>query len=183
MKIVTDLEYIKEKALEREEENWEFRAFLKELDMTPKEIDAIVHEIVDEVTSQIDCTKCANCCNQIRPVLDKEDVSKFALGLKMETSEFQERFLSQDTENSKQYVFKELPCPFLANNKCSNYDCRPKDCRSYPHLHKKDFTSRLWGVIENYGVCPIVFNVYEQLKIELWDHDSFENDDFDFEWD
>lgn len=30
MKIVTDLEYIKEKALEREEENWEFRSFLKQ---------------------------------------------------------------------------------------------------------------------------------------------------------
>ena len=50
--------------------------------MVPKEIDAIVREIVAEVTSQIDCTKCANCCHQIRPVLDKDDVSKFALGLK-----------------------------------------------------------------------------------------------------
>ena len=181
MKIVTDLEYIKEKALEREKENWEFRALLKELDMAPKEIDAIVHEINDEVTSQIDCTQCANCCKQIRPVLDKDDVSKFAFGLGNEVSEFRERYLSQDTDNATKFVF-ELPCPFLANNKCSNYDCRPKDCRSYPHLHKKDFTSRLWGIIENYGICPIVFNVYEQLKTELWDNDSFENDDFDYEW-
>jgi Fe-S-cluster containining protein len=182
MEIVTDLEHIKEKALEREEENWEFRAFLKQLNMAPKEIDTIVHEIADEVTSQIDCTQCANCCKQFRPALDRDDVSKFALGLKMEISEFQERFLSQDTDNSAHYIFKELPCPFLVNNKCSNYDCRPKDCRSYPHLHKKDFTSRLWGVIENYGVCPIVFNVYERLKTELWDDDTFSIDDFDFEW-
>ena len=180
MAIVTDLEYIKEKALEREEENWEFRAFLKQLDTADKEIDAIVHEIADEVTSRIDCTQCANCCNQIRPVLDKEDISTFALGLKMETSEFQEQFLIQDTENSKQYIFKELPCPFLADNKCSNYDCRPIDCRSYPHLHKKNFPSRLWGVIENYGVCPIVFNVYEQLKNELWEN-NFSNNNV-FEW-
>jgi len=182
MEIVTALEYIKEMALEREEENWEFRAFLKQLVMAPNEIDAIVHKIADEVTSQIDCTQCANCCKQIRPVLDMEDVSKFALGLKNEVSEFQERYLSQDTENSSQYIFKELPCPFLNNNKCSNYDCRPKDCRSYPHLHKKGFVYRLWGVIENYAVCPIVFNVYEQLKTELWDNNSFNIDDFDFEW-
>jgi Fe-S-cluster containining protein len=182
MKIVTDLEYIKEKALEREEENWEFRAFLKQLDMAPKEIDAIVHKINDKATSQIDCTQCANCCKQIRPVLDEDDVSNFALGLGNEVSEFRERYLSQDADNSKQYIFKELSCPFLAKNKCSNYDCRPKDCRSYPHLHKKDFISRLWGVIENYGVCPIVFNVYEQLKIELWNNDFINNDDFDFEW-
>ena len=182
MEIVTDLEYIKEKASEKEEENWEFRAFLKQLDMAPKEIDAYVHEINDEVTSQIDCTQCANCCKRIRPVLDKDDVSKFVLGLGNEVSEFREQYLSQDTENSTQYIFKELPCPFLVDNKCSNYDCRPKDCRSYPHLHKKNFTSRLWGVIENYGVCPIVFNVYERMKTELWDNDFFSSDDLDFEW-
>jgi len=28
----------------------------------------------------------------------------------------------------------------------------------------------LIGVVQNYDVCPIVFNVYEQLKAELW-HD------------
>ena len=50
-----------EMAKERDEENWEFRAFLKQYDMAPKEIDAIVHRITDEVTSQIDCIKCANC--------------------------------------------------------------------------------------------------------------------------
>jgi hypothetical protein len=74
METTIDLEYIKEMAKERDEENWEFRAFLKQLDMAPKEIDAIVHRIADEVTSQIDCTKCANCCKQIRPILDKDDV-------------------------------------------------------------------------------------------------------------
>jgi hypothetical protein len=111
-----------------------------------------------------------------------DDVSKFAFGLGNEVSEFRKGYLSQDTDNPAKHMFIELPCPFLANNKCSNYDCRPKDCRSYPHLHKKDFVFRLWGVIENYEVCPIVFNVYEQLKTELWVNDSFENDDFDFEW-
>ena len=181
MEIVTDLEYIKEKAVEREEENWEIRSFLKQLDMDTKEIDAIVHSINDEVTSQIDCTQCANCCKQIRPGLDRDDVSNFVFGLGNIESEFREQFLIQDTDDPAQHIFIELPCPFLANNKCSNYDCRPKDCRSYPHLHKKDFVSRLWGVIENYGVCPIVFNVYEQLKTELWGNEFFNTDDFEWE--
>ena len=30
------------------------------------------------------------------------------------------------------------------------------------------------GVIQNYSICPIVFNVYEQLKKELW-HRDWEN--------
>jgi len=171
MKIITDLQYIKEMAKERDEENWEFRAFLKQLGKAPKEMDATVHAITDQVTSQIDCTRCANCCKQSRPVLDQEDITKFALGLKVGVSEFQEQYISQDKENKTKYIFNELPCSFLKNDQCSNYDCRPKDCRSYPHLHKKGFTSKLLGYIANYEICPIVFNVYEQLKIELWHND------------
>jgi Fe-S-cluster containining protein len=57
------------------------------------------------------------------------------------------------------------PCPFLEGNLCSNYDHRPGDCRSFPHLHKHDFIFRLWNVADNCAVCPIVFNVYERLKI------------------
>ena len=56
---------------------------------------------------------------------------------------------------------------------------RPKDCVSYPYLLKKDFTSRLMGVIGNCSVCPIVFNVYELLKDEVW-HKHFSDDFSDF---
>ncbi|MBW1737720.1 MAG: hypothetical protein JRJ69_09220 [Deltaproteobacteria bacterium] len=51
---------------------------------------------------------------------------------------------------------------------CSHYELRPEACRSFPHLHKEEFVSRLMGVIQNYAVCPIIFNVYERLKNELW---------------
>ena len=95
---------------------------------------------------------------------------------------FRERYLREDEENPSHYIFKELPCPFLRNNKCSNYGYRPKDCKSYPHLHKKDFIFRLWGVVENYEICPIVFNVYEQLKIELWHNHLINHNDYDLEW-
>jgi hypothetical protein len=182
MEITVDLEYIKKMATERKKENWEFRSFLKQHDLTSHEIDAIVHEIVDGVTSQIDCTQCANCCKQIRPVLDQEDISRFALGLKILASEFQDQYLCADDENPSKHNFNKLPCPFLKNDQCSNYDHRPEECRSYPHLHKNDFVSRLWGVVENYDICPIVFNVYEQVKIELWNDDWIDVDDFDFEW-
>jgi hypothetical protein len=42
------------------------------------------------------------------------------------------------------------------------------DCRSYPHLHKKDFAHRVIKVIDNCSICPIAFNVFERLKAELW---------------
>ena len=172
MELETDLKYIEQLGEERSEENWKFRTFLKNLEIGTEELDALVHHIATEVTSKIDCTKCANCCKQIRPILDEDDTSQFALGLQMSGSELEGRYLRLCDHSPAKYEFKELPCPFLKNNRCSNYECRPKDCRSYPHLHKKRFVSRLWGVVENYSICPIVFNVYERLKTEVWHGDG-----------
>jgi hypothetical protein len=176
MHIEINLERIQKLGKEREDENLDFRIFLKGYDMLPAEMDAVVHEILDEVTSKIDCTKCANCCKQVRPVLDEDDLSRFALGLDISESELRNQFLHVNKDNPSKFSFKEIPCPFLKNDLCTNYDHRPTDCRSYPHLHKDDFIFRLWGVIGNYEICPIVFNVYEQLKIELWHNDWYEDD-------
>lgn len=153
---------------ERSEENWNFRTFLKQLPIDGDELDSIVHQITAEVSSQIDCTKCANCCKQINPVLGKDDVSNFAKGLKISTSELEQNYLILHEDKPSQHEFKEKPCPFLKEDRCSNYDHRPTDCRSYPHLYKDRFVSRLMNVIGNYSICPIVFNVYERLKADLW---------------
>ena len=168
MRIETDINRIKEIAKIKNQENWEFRSFLKQLDMEIEEIDSIVHEINDDVTAQIDCTKCANCCKLITPELDDEDISKFSVGLKMVKNQFINTFLTKEEAPQKDYIFNRQPCPFLKNNLCSYYHLRPKACVSYPHLHKKKFVLRLWSVVVNYSICPIVFNVYERLKEELW---------------
>jgi Fe-S-cluster containining protein len=175
-----DLERIAKLAEERDDQNVQFRTFLKGIDMGSAALDATVHQLYDEVSSQIDCTKCANCCKLIRPVLDQADVSEFAAGLRQSASEVEGEYLRLHEDSVSKYEFKGLPCPFLKDNQCSNYECRPKDCRSYPHLHKDGFSSRLWGVVDNYSICPIVFNVYERLKAELWHDDG--RDDFGFEW-
>lgn len=175
MEIQTDLKTIERMAIQREEENWKFRAFLKQLDIEIEELDAIVHRITDEVSAQIDCTECGNCCKHVKPALDEDDISRFASGLKLSVNEFRKKCLTRDTDDSTIYTFNALPCPFLTNNMCSNYECLPKACASYPHLHKDEFVFRLWGVVDNYSICPIVFNVYERLKKELWHDHDFED--------
>jgi len=94
----------------------------------------------------------------------------------MSIPQFKKQFLKKDDGD---YIFSRLPCPFLYDNICTQYTCRPNDCRSYPHLHKENFVFRLIGVIENYSICPIVFNVYELLKENIWE-DSIQSyfDDF-----
>jgi uncharacterized protein len=162
-KIETDLTRIRSLSRKKERENWEFRAFLKS-ESTSKGLDSKVHSLYQDISAAIDCKTCANCCREIQPVLDPEDIEKFAQGLGILPKEFTDQYMVQKEDG---LTFTQTPCPFLRENKCTNYGARPKDCRSYPHLHKKDILSRLMGVVENYGICPIVFNVYEALKREL----------------
>lgn len=163
------------------DENWEFRTILKGCDIPLEELDSIVHELFDYVSSEIDCTKCANCCKKVSPLLKENDLNKLSENIGMSIAEFEKQLLKKTNEGD--CSFRMLPCPFLENNICTQYEYRPNDCRSYPHLHKEDFVFRLIGVIDNYSICPIVFNVYELLKERIWQN-SFSNDFdefFDFE--
>jgi uncharacterized protein len=169
----TNLKEIERVSKLKKDENWEFRAFLKGYDIPLEKLDSIVHELFDYVSSEIDCTKCGNCCKKVSPLLKESDIKKLSDSLGMSIAEFKKKFLKKTDEGD--CTFRRLPCPFLENNICSQYKYRPKDCGSYPHLHKKDFVFRLIGVINNYSICPIVFNVYELLKERIWE-DSMLND-------
>jgi Fe-S-cluster containining protein len=171
MKVETNLETINLIGQQKEKENWKFRSYLKNLDIRTNQLDKIVHKINDEVTSQIDCTKCANCCKVNYPVLDEKDIAKFSSSQNGSIREFKSAYLLISKEEKGKYNFNSMPCPFLKDNKCTNYTNRPKDCESYPHLYKDKFITRLMGVIEYYPICPIVFNVYERLKKDLWRKD------------
>ena len=169
MKIETNIQKIQQLAQEREEANWAFRCFLKGSDLSNRLIDRTVHDLYRQVSQEIDCTRCANCCKTMQPILTRADVGRLAGHLELSVKEFRSRFLAVDPEGNGS-IFRDDPCPFLQENLCTVYDSRPGNCRSYPHLHKRDFLSRTRAAFSNCSVCPIVFNVYEQLKRELWGH-------------
>lgn len=166
----TNVQRIKELSEQRHDENWRFRTFLK--GCASEQIDRLVQQFYQEVSAHIDCTACANCCREIQPTLEQEDIERLAQGLDISVAQFTRQYLTEDIQDGicEGWTFQQKPCPFLKENRCTHYPSRPEDCRSYPHLHKPNFTSRLWGVVDNYAMCPIVFNVYELLKTELWSH-------------
>ncbi len=163
--IETDLNKITKISEEKEDENWEFRSFLKFCNIPTKKLDKIVNNLYKEVSRKIDCTACGNCCKKISPLLNIKEIRKLSKTLGIAFEQFEEEYLLKGEGG---FHFNVKPCHFLRDNLCLYYECRPEDCRSYPHLHKDDFISRLIGVIENYSICPIVFNVYERLKEEIW---------------
>lgn len=166
MKIETDLDIIKRNSRIREEENFEFRSYLKSQDID--KIDRIVYYLYEEVLEHIDCTKCANCCRELETCFQIEELDRLTKHLNIERKEFISQFTKPDKFGEKdKFYLNSKPCQFLTNKNCTIYELRPEECNSYPYLHKENFISRLFGVIENYEICPIVYNVYELLKREL----------------
>ncbi|MEA3415064.1 MAG: YkgJ family cysteine cluster protein [Thermodesulfobacteriota bacterium] len=129
MYIETDIERVRELAEAKEDQNWRFRTFLKGVDLSVKELDSIAHRQYKDIARQIDCGTCANCCKEVSPKLSEEDVTRLASCLGISPSELTATHL-RTNEDEDAYCFRQKPCPFLRNNRCTVYDARPDDCRS-----------------------------------------------------
>jgi uncharacterized protein len=148
-----DLVQIRKLAQEKEDENWEFREFLKtQCDQEPEEIDRRVFEITKRVWAGIDCTACANCCREIQPTFSEQEVDRLARRLGMERRQFIDKYL-EPTEAGEDNPWETRTTPrlFLKDNRCSVYEDRPANCRGYPYLYEPDFLSRTMAMI---GVTP-----------------------------
>jgi Fe-S-cluster containining protein len=165
-KIIRDIPLIERYARSNEADDWRFRTFLKgRLNMSTEKTDEIVRSTTDEVWQHIDCTKCANCCKTLPVVVDNADVKRLA-ALNISQQQFLDRYVTKDAFGDKQ--FASTPCPFLGeDNLCTVYEDRPKACHDFPYLHAEHFVSRSLMMISNTGTCPIVFNVWQELKTRL----------------
>ena len=164
--MVPDLVQIRSLAEDKEDENWRFRLFLKEASSHELgDLDSQVAEATERVWAGIDCTACANCCRQVSPTLNEEEVGRLARRLGMEQKQFIDTYLKRtDPLEDKPWEMRSRPCPFLRENRCTVYEDRPGDCSGYPYLYKPRFLSRAMGMIERTFTCPIVYEVLEDLK-------------------
>jgi uncharacterized protein len=156
-KIEIDLSRIQQLSQERDDENWEFRVWLKQ--NAPDDIDGLVRDLSRKYFALIDCTQCANCCRSLQMEFQETELHTIAKALGQSVEAFEKQSMSQGRVNP--------PCPMLNGKLCSIYENRPDVCRSYPHLEQPEFTSRLMGVIGNLSICPIAFNAFEELKAKL----------------
>jgi uncharacterized protein len=141
---------------ENETENYDFRTWLK--NHAPDGLDDVVKALSQKYFARIDCKECANCCRELELEFTEPELHKIAKSLEQSIDEFKKRLVVEGAMK---------PCPALKGNLCSIYEGRPDACRSYPHLEKPHFLSRLYGVLDSIGVCPIAFNAFEELKAKV----------------
>jgi uncharacterized protein len=157
----TDLTVIASLAEEREEENYQFRIFLKNRD--GQQVDDMVHQLNDAIAPQIDCTQCGNCCKTLMIGIAPEERPFFAQHFNLSPADAEAQYLTQSMDGDT--IMANMPCVFLCDNKCTVYEQRFADCRNFPNLHQPGFVHRLFSMVMHYGTCPIIHNVMEALKV------------------
>ncbi len=75
-KMEIDLSRIQQLSEGHDNENWEFRSWLKQY--APRDIDALVKGLSQKYFALIDCTQCANCCRTLHIEFKKNDLHAIA---------------------------------------------------------------------------------------------------------
>lgn len=144
------------------------KVFLDTFDHTiPADLHGIVERLDEEVWKEVDCTECARCCHTMTPTYTEEDIIRLSSHLKMSKEEFIETYLEEEEDNPEVLMHKDLPCQFLKDNKCSVYEARPDNCRSFPYHDIKPFDEYNLTFIQNLQYCPATYLLISKLEDEL----------------
>ncbi len=135
---------VKFEAKKKENENMEFRTFLK-CNADEEELDKQFKMLHEELFEHYDCDRCRNCCKMYRGSIPNEDLEQDAEYLYMTKEQFVDTFLvKNEIENT--YVTRSKPCDFLGEDgKCKLGECRPESCKKYPYT---DQPERLHSLIK-----------------------------------
>ncbi|MES1220206.1 MAG: YkgJ family cysteine cluster protein, partial [Bacteroidota bacterium] len=93
--IKTDLEVIELFASQKENENDRFKDFLQSQDEAG--IDEMVHELNEDVSSEIDCTQCGNCCRTLMINVTDNEASEVSSYLKISKTDFTNTYIEKST--------------------------------------------------------------------------------------
>ena len=114
------------------------------------------------VWAETNCLDCAVCCHLKTPIYSDEDVARIAAHLGMEDEAFRFKYLLRYTNGN--WVNLSQPCQFLgADNKCTIYEIRPKNCADYPHHHSRPLHAFSEKLIRNAETCPATTLFLERL--------------------
>lgn len=159
MIIIDNLEHL---AKEKLDENLKFRAFLKN-HADSDDLDAKFKKLHEKYFAIYDCSKCRNCCIKLKGTIPNSDLKHDAEYLGITVEDFKNKYLD-DKSNNREYVTKNCPCDFFDGNDCILGDNKPETCKTFPHTDKDNRLASMWSIIDNTSVCPVVYEIIEELK-------------------
>lgn len=123
------------------------------------------------------CTGCGQCCTGAPGYtwVSDEEIQKIAERLNLSIKEFSQKYLRYV---NGRYSLREHPetydCVFLKNNRCSIYQDRPKQCRTYPWWPSTLKSKKEWNKAAsqcegiNHPDAPLINfeTIHEQLRIQ-----------------
>ncbi len=150
---------IKEISEEKINENYRFRTYLKS-HADEKTLDEQFKKLHNKYFKKFDCSKCRNCCKLLGISMSENEFDKICKYYNWSKTEIKNKYLK---EHYGKYIAR--PCPFLnANNSCRIKECLPESCRDYPYTNKEERLFSLLTVVNNSKVCPVVYEILEDLK-------------------
>ncbi len=127
-----------------------------------KNFDHIVADFHDEAFEEINCLDCGNCCRMQTPQWNESDIRRITKLVGLDKDQFVRESLVRDPEEG--WRGASLPCPFLqADNACSVYEDRPKDCTLYPYTAERRIKKGLGRLAHNTQICPAAYLVAEKI--------------------
>jgi len=168
MPLITDLEDLKTHADKRKDD---FEVMMYQLqeddDLSDDVIDTLAEKIAQPIIDAIDCKECANCCRNLDVQLGEDDLERLASGIDVPISDIREHVEIVDFDDPDIVgIFKPKPCAFLNGKLCTVYQHRPTSCRDYPQF-TPDFRWMLSWMINGTHLCPIIFNVLDEMVDEV----------------
>lgn len=160
--MITDLIQIRRLGEKKRDENLRFRKYLKSRTWVERQF----RHAAKEVTEQIDCRACAECCRVSEVEITDRDIDRLARFLGLSKPDFAAQYTS--TAEAGEIILKRTSagCVFLSGNDCTVYEARPANCERFPHLLKGSgsIPSRMWQFVDRATYCPIVYNWMEAAK-------------------
>ena len=148
-----------------------FRRFLSRIAKNPpRGLDKLVVQANAVAWKETDCLACANCCKTMSPTYTTGDIKRISAHLDMTPEEFRKKWLYKDRQGD--WLNKSQPCQFLnlADNKCSIYEVRPKDCAGFPHHTKRRMVDYMHVFKQNVEYCPATYRMVEEMMKQITFH-------------
>lgn len=156
------VENLKYWAHKKEKENYRFRTFLK-ANAKPEKLDEQFKKLHKKYFAEYDCSVCHNCCKECCGTIPNEDIEADAEFLGLAKSDFMMKYL-KDEPNAEGYYTKNQPCDFLQENVCILEEHKPTSCKNYPYTDRDNRIGSLLSIIDNTSICPVVYEIIEELK-------------------